>query len=138
MIVDVDPETMAVKIERFVITHDAGTIINPMLVEGQILGGVSMGIGNSFFEKLVYDDNGQLLTASFMDYLLPQATDMPPRIELGHIESPSPLNLLGIKGVGEAGLSQFLPVLFRQSKMPCQNFICKLLRRRSHPADYGN
>ncbi|HMD90097.1 MAG TPA: xanthine dehydrogenase family protein molybdopterin-binding subunit [Anaerolineaceae bacterium] len=103
MIVDVDPETMAVKIERFVITHDAGTLINPMLVEGQIIGGVSMGIGNSFFEKLVYDDNGQLLTASFMDYLLPQATDMPPKIELGHIESPSPLNPLGIKGVGEAG-----------------------------------
>jgi CO/xanthine dehydrogenase Mo-binding subunit len=74
-----------------------------MLVEGQVLGGVSMGIGNSFFEKLVYDDNGQLLTASFMDYLVPQATDMPPRVELGHIESPSPLNPLGIKGVGEAG-----------------------------------
>jgi aerobic carbon-monoxide dehydrogenase large subunit len=103
LIVDVDPETMAVKIERFVITHDAGTIINPMLIEGQVLGGVSMGIGNSFFEKLVYDDNGQLLTASFMDYLVPQATDMPPRVELAHIESPSPLNPLGIKGVGEAG-----------------------------------
>ena len=103
MIVDVDPETMAVRVERYVIVHDAGTIINPMLVEGQVLGGVSMGIGNSFFEKMVYDENGQLLSASFMDYLLPQATDMPAKIELGHIETPSPLNPLGIKGVGEAG-----------------------------------
>jgi aerobic carbon-monoxide dehydrogenase large subunit len=68
-----------------------------------VMGGVSMGIGNSFYEKLVYDENGQLLSASFMDYLLPQATDMPPKIELGHVENPSPLNPLGIKGVGEAG-----------------------------------
>lgn len=103
MILDVDPDTMAVKIERYVIVHDCGTPINPMLVEGQVHGGVSMGIGNAFYEKVQYDENGQLLSASFMDYLLPQATDMPPKIELGHIESPSPLNPLGIKGVGEAG-----------------------------------
>jgi CO/xanthine dehydrogenase Mo-binding subunit len=62
-----------------------------------------MGIGNSFYEQLVYDNQGQLLTASFMDYLVPQASDMPPRIETGHVVSPSPLNPLGIKGVGEAG-----------------------------------
>jgi CO/xanthine dehydrogenase Mo-binding subunit len=103
MIVDVDTETMGVKIERYVIVHDAGTVINPMLIEGQVMGGVSMGIGNSFYEKLVYDEGGQLLTASFMDYLIPQATDMPEKMELGHLTSPSPLNPLGIKGVGEAG-----------------------------------
>lgn len=103
MIVDVDPETMAVKIERLVMVHDVGTPINPMIVEGQVHGALQMGIGNAFFEKLYYDENGQLLTASFMDYLFPQATDMPPKFEMGHLESPSPLNPLGIKGVGEAG-----------------------------------
>ncbi len=103
MILDVDAETMAVKIERLAIVHDCGTTINPMIVEGQIHGGIQMGIGNAFFEKIFYDENGQLLTASFMDYLFPQATDMPARIEMGHLETPTPLNPLGIKGVGEAG-----------------------------------
>ncbi len=103
MIVEIDPVTFDVKIERFVLVHDCGVVINPMILEGQVMGGVHMGIGNSFYEKLVYDENGQLLTASFMDYLIPEATDMPPKIELGHVESPSPLNPLGMKGVGEAG-----------------------------------
>jgi CO/xanthine dehydrogenase Mo-binding subunit len=71
-------------------------------VDGQIHGGVAHGIGNAFYEKLVYDENGQLLTASFMDYLLPTALDVPD-IEVAHVETPSPLNPLGIKGVGEAG-----------------------------------
>ncbi|MCX6056049.1 MAG: xanthine dehydrogenase family protein molybdopterin-binding subunit [Chloroflexi bacterium] len=103
MIVEVDPETLKVKIERFVLVHDCGTVINPLLLEGQIQGGISMGIGNAFYEKISYDENGQLLTASFMDYLMPQATDMPKRMEIGHLINPSPLNPLGIKGVGEAG-----------------------------------
>ncbi len=103
MIVEIDPETMELKIKRFVIVHDCGTVINPLLLEGQVEGGVSMGIGNAFYEKMVYDENGQLLTASFMDYLMPQATDMPPKIEIGHLTTTSPLNPLGIKGVGEAG-----------------------------------
>jgi CO/xanthine dehydrogenase Mo-binding subunit len=103
MFVDVDPETMKPKIERLVMVHDVGTPINPMVVEGQVHGGIQMGIGNAFYEKIAYDETGQLLSASFMDYLCPQASDMPPRIETGHIEVPSPLNPLGIKGVGEAG-----------------------------------
>lgn len=103
MIVEVDPETMLVEIKRLVIAHDCGTILNPMIVEGQIHGGVSMGIGQSFYEQLVYDENGQLLNASFMDYLLPRSTDMPRRIEIAHLETPSPLNPMGSKGVGEAG-----------------------------------
>jgi len=114
MIVDVDPETMAVKIERLVMVHDCGTPINPMLVEGQIHGGVQLGIGNAFYEKIHYDETGQLLTASFMDYLFPQATDMPPKIELGHIETLTPLNPLGIKGVGEAGAIP-TPAVFNQA-----------------------
>ncbi len=102
MIVEVDPETAAVKIKRYLVVHDCGTIINPLLVDGQIHGGVAHGIGNAFFEALVYDEQGQLLNASFMDYLLPTATDVP-AIETAHRETPSPFNALGLKGVGEAG-----------------------------------
>lgn len=107
MIVEVDPESFKVKIQRFVIVHDCGTVINPLLLDGQIQGAVSMGVGNAFYERLAYDPDGQLLTASFMDYLIPQATDMPPKMELGHGHTRSPLNPLGLKGVGEAGV---LPV----------------------------
>lgn len=77
-------------------------MINPLLVEGQIHGGVAQGIGNAFYEQLVYDEQGQLMNASFMDYLLPTATDVPP-IETDHRETPSPFNSVGLKGVGEAG-----------------------------------
>jgi carbon-monoxide dehydrogenase large subunit len=103
MRVDVDPQSMDVRVEKYVIVHDCGRVVNPMLLEGQVLGGVHMGIGNAFYELLKYDSNGQLLSASFMDYLVPQATDMPDEIIVGHIENPSPLNPLGMKGVGEAG-----------------------------------
>jgi CO/xanthine dehydrogenase Mo-binding subunit len=102
MIVEVDPETANVKILRYLVVHDCGTIINPLLVEGQIHGGVAHGIGNAFYESLVYDGQAQLLNASFMDYLLPTATDVP-SIETAHRETPSPFNVLGLKGVGEAG-----------------------------------
>jgi carbon-monoxide dehydrogenase large subunit len=102
MIVEVDPETAMVEIRRYVVVHDCGKVINPLLVDAQVQGGVAHGIGNAFYEQLVYDDDGQLLNASFMDYLLPTATDVP-RVEIGHVETPSPLNPLGVKGVGEAG-----------------------------------
>ena len=102
MIVEVDPETMMVAVKRYVVVHDCGTVINPMILEGQIHGGVAQGIGNAFYEQLVFDDYGQLLTASFMDYLLPTATDVP-HVETDHQETPSPLNPLGVKGAGEAG-----------------------------------
>jgi aerobic carbon-monoxide dehydrogenase large subunit len=102
VLVEVDPETAMVKVLRYVVVHDCGTIINPLLVEGQIHGGVAQGIGNAFFEQLVYDEQGQLMNASFMDYLLPTATDVP-HIETDHRETPSPFNPMGLKGVGEAG-----------------------------------
>jgi CO/xanthine dehydrogenase Mo-binding subunit len=102
MIVEVDPETAMLEVKRYVVVHDCGKVINPMIVEGQIHGGVAHGIGNAFYEQLVYDENGQLKTASFMDYLLPTARDVP-EIETAHVETPSPLNPLGVKGVGEAG-----------------------------------
>jgi CO/xanthine dehydrogenase Mo-binding subunit len=114
MIVEVDPQTMMVEMKHLVVAHDCGTIINPLIVDGQIHGGVSMGIGQSFYEKLIYDENGQLLNASLMDYLLPRATDMPAQVEIHHQETPSPLNPLGAKGVGEAGVIPF-PALFAQA-----------------------
>lgn len=102
MVLQVDPETAMVEIQRYVVVHDCGAIINPAIVEGQIHGGVAHGIGNAFYEQLVCDPDGQLRNASLMDYLLPTATDVP-SIETAHIETPSPLNPLGTKGVGEAG-----------------------------------
>ena len=102
MIVEVDPETMLVDIKKYVVVHDCGEVINPMILEGQIQGGVAQGIGNAFYEKLMFDESGQLLNASFMDYLLPTALDVP-NIESDHVTTPSPLNPMGIKGAGEAG-----------------------------------
>ncbi len=102
LVVEVDPETHGVEILRYVVVHDCGTVINPMIVEGQIHGGVALGIGNAFYEELVFDEVGGVTNASFMDYLLPTATDVP-SIETAHRETPSPLNPLGVKGVGEAG-----------------------------------
>lgn len=114
MIVEVDPETMMIKIQRYVVAEDCGTVLNPLILEGQIHGGVSMGLGNSYYEKLHYDEGGQLLNASFADYLLVSSTEMPSRIEVGHLETPSPLNELGSKGVGEAGAIP-VPALFAQA-----------------------
>ena len=102
MILEVDPETMDVDIIKYVVVHDAGRVINPLIVDGQVHGGVAQGVGNAFYERLVYDDHGQLLSGTFMDYLLPTSLDVPP-VEVGHQETLSPLNPLGIKGAGEAG-----------------------------------
>jgi len=113
MILEIDPETMMIKIRRYVVAEDCGTVLNPLILEGQIHGGVSMGLGNAYYEKLHMDENGQLLNASFADYLLVSSTEMP-RIEVAHLETPSPLNELGAKGVGEAGAIP-VPALFAQA-----------------------
>ncbi|WP_396454745.1 aerobic carbon-monoxide dehydrogenase large subunit [Actinomadura sp.] len=102
-IVEVDPDTAEIAILRYAVVHDCGRLINPMVVEGQIHGGVAQGIGGALYERMAYDEAGQLLNASFMDFLMPYATEIP-RIETGHLETPSPLNPLGIKGAGEAGV----------------------------------
>jgi CO/xanthine dehydrogenase Mo-binding subunit len=102
-IVETDPETAEISILRYAVVHDCGTLINPMIVEGQIHGGVAQGIGGALYERLVYDENGQLLNASFMDFLLPYASEIP-EIETDHLQTRSPLNPLGIKGAGEAGV----------------------------------
>ncbi len=112
MIVEVEPETFLVKIHRYIVVHDCGRVINPLILDGQIHGGVAQGLGNAFYEQLVYDDAGQILNASFMDFLLPTALDVP-RIEIGHEETPSPLNPLGIKGAGEAGAIPAAPLFLQ-------------------------
>ena len=101
--VRVDPKTYRLEILKYVVVHDCGRLINPLVVEGQIEGGVAQGIGGAFYERLAYDDEGQLRNASFMEFLMPYATEIP-GIEIDHIETPSPLNPLGIKGAGEAGV----------------------------------
>jgi carbon-monoxide dehydrogenase large subunit len=100
--VEVDRMTGSVKLLNYAVAHDSGALINPLIVDGQVQGGVAHGIGNALLEWMKYDENGQPLTTTFADYLLPMATDVPTcRIE--HIESPTPLNPLGVKGAGEGG-----------------------------------
>jgi aerobic carbon-monoxide dehydrogenase large subunit len=100
--VDVDVETGRVEIVRYVVVEDCGTILNPLVVDGQIQGGVAQGIGSALYEEIVYDENGQLLTGTLMDYLPPTAADVP-RVEIAHIETPSPYTAGGMKGMGEGG-----------------------------------
>jgi len=104
VIVETDPETAEIKILKYAVVHDCGTIINPMIVEGQIHGGVAQGVGGALYERMAYDDSGQLQNASFMDFLMPYVTEVPESIDIDHLETPSPLNPLGIKGAGEAGV----------------------------------
>lgn len=113
MIIEIDPQTMMLEIKKYVTVHDCGNVINPLILDGQIQGGVAQGIGNAFYEQLIFDDMGQIINASFMDYLLPGASDVP-RIEVGHQVTPSPLNPLGVKGAGEAGAIPVGP-LFAQA-----------------------
>lgn len=102
VLVEVDRETGMVKVLDHLIAHDCGTVINPMIVEGQVHGGVAQSVGGALLEELVYSDDGQIQTTTFMDYLVPTATDMPP-MDVMHMETPSPHIPGGIKGVGEAG-----------------------------------
>lgn len=99
---EVDAETGLIRLARYVVVHDCGRMINPMLVEGQVLGGVVHGIGQSLYEWMQYDGDGQPLTTNYGDYLLPTAPEIP-RIEIHHMESPTPLNPLGVKGAAESG-----------------------------------
>jgi carbon-monoxide dehydrogenase large subunit len=101
-IVEVDVETGRVTLDNYAVAHDCGTVVNPMLVEGQIIGGAVQGLGGVLCEAIAYDANGQLLSGSLMDYALPTAGDIP-GITIIHQHSPSPLNPLGVKGVGEGG-----------------------------------
>jgi carbon-monoxide dehydrogenase large subunit len=101
-IVEVDPETGRVRIERFIVAEDAGRLVNPMIVDGQITGGVAQGIGNALLEEIVYDETGNILTANLADFLPPTCREIPP-IEILHLETLSPETVTGSKGLGEGG-----------------------------------
>lgn len=99
---ELDGDTGGVSVLDYVVAHDCGHVVNPMIVEGQVQGGLAHGLGNAFYEEFIYDDQAQPLTTSFMDYLLPTAMEIPPaRVE--HLEVACPLNPLGVKGAGEGG-----------------------------------
>ena len=102
-VVAVDPDTGAVDVVRYAVVHDCGPLVNPMLVEGQIQGGVAQGVAGALYERMAYDDAGNLCNASFMDFLMPYLSEVPTPT-IAHLETPSPLNPLGIKGAGEAGV----------------------------------
>jgi carbon-monoxide dehydrogenase large subunit len=101
-VIEVDPETGRITVLKYVIGHDCGTVINPLLVDGQVLGGFAAGIGNAMYEEQFYDESAQPQTTSYLDFSLPSATEVPP-VTLFHVQSPSPLNPLGAKGAGEGG-----------------------------------
>src|SRR5262249_46631826 len=108
--VEIDRATGHVQILRYVVSEDCGVMINPMIVEGQVAGGVVQGIGGTLYEHFVYDDDGNPLTTTFMDYLLPTSTEVP-TIEYGHIETPAPTPG-GHKGMGEGGAIGSPPAVF--------------------------
>jgi carbon-monoxide dehydrogenase large subunit len=110
-VVEVDPLTGAVEVQRFVVSEDCGKMVNPNVVEGQIAGGVVQGIGGVLLEHFVYDGDGNPLTTTFLDYLIPTATEVP-TIEYGHIETPAPTNPGGFKGLGEGGAIGAPPAVF--------------------------
>jgi len=108
--VEVDPETGKTEVIQFVAADDFGVIVNPMIVEGQVHGGITQGIGQALLENVIYDDNGQLLTASYMDYAMPRADDVP-SYKLSTHETVCPGNPMGMKGCGEAGAIGSPPAL---------------------------
>ncbi|HMI96116.1 MAG TPA: xanthine dehydrogenase family protein molybdopterin-binding subunit [Micropepsaceae bacterium] len=131
---EVDPETGAVDIRKFVIAHDCGRIINPMIVDGQILGGVAHGIGNALYEWMGFDAECQPITATLADYLLVGSTETP-RIDLLHMESPSPLNPLGVKGVGECGVMPVAPAIMSAIEDALSPFGVRIARTPVTPAE---
>ena len=105
VVVKVDGETGEILIERFVVAYDVGKAINPGLVEGQIHGGAAQGIGGALLEEFVYDEHGQPMATTFMDYLMPTLHEMPEVEVLLSEDAPSPINPLGVKGAGEGGIT---------------------------------
>ena len=101
-VIEVDPELCTIAVKRYVCIHDCGRMINPTIVDGQVMGGIAQGVGGAFYERCEFDEEGTPLNANFMDFLMPYATEVP-NAEIIHSETPSPLNPLGVKGVGEAG-----------------------------------
>ena len=105
-----DADTGEVELQRYIAVDDCGNIINPLIVEGQVHGGIAQGVGQALYEEAIYDETGQMLTGSFMDYALPKAHNFP-RFELDNTVTPSPVNPMGVKGVGEAGTIGSTPAI---------------------------
>jgi carbon-monoxide dehydrogenase large subunit len=132
--VEVDVETGAVRILRLVLAHDCGRIIHPMIVDGQLLGGAAHGIANALFEWMGFDETAQPVTTNFGEYLLITATEMPP-VDIIHQESPTPLNPLGIKGVGESGVIPTPAAVVSAIEDALSPFHVKLAQAPLRPAD---
>src|SRR5690349_1190200 len=111
VVLEVDPETGAVTVRRWIVAHDCGHVLEPGIVDGQIHGAVVQGLPDALNEQLAYDEGGQRLTATLMDYVLATASDAPAAFELRHLESPTPLNPLGAKGAGEGGIMPVHPLM---------------------------
>ena len=109
-VVEVDPDTGKVELKRYISVDDCGNVINPMIVDGQVHGGLAQGIGQALMEEAVYSEDGQLITGSFMDYQMPRAEDFP-HFELSRTVTPTPVNPMGAKGVGEAGTIGSTPAI---------------------------
>jgi carbon-monoxide dehydrogenase large subunit len=110
VVVRIDRDTGRVRVDRIVAVDDCGNVVNPLIVEGQVHGGIAQAVGQALFERVVYDSSGQVLTGSLGDYAVPRAADMPPML-LGHTVTPTPFNPLGAKGVGEAGTNGCPPAI---------------------------
>ena len=119
--IEIDKETGEPKLLKMVALDDCGNVINPLIVEGQVHGGLAQGIGQAMFEEVIYDQEGQLITGSFMDYVMPRATDFP-QFELDRTETPTPVNPLGAKGVGEAGTIGSTPCIVNAAVDALQKF----------------
>jgi carbon-monoxide dehydrogenase large subunit len=110
VVVRIDRDTGRVRVDRIVAVDDCGNVVNPLIVEGQVHGGIAQAVGQALFERVVFDSSGQVLTGSLGDYAVPRAADMPPML-LGHTVTPTPFNPLGAKGVGEAGTNGCPPAI---------------------------
>jgi carbon-monoxide dehydrogenase large subunit len=133
-VVEVETDTGVVKILEYYVVSDCGTIINPKFVEGQIVGGIAQGIGGALYEELVYDENGSLLTSSFMDYLIPSSLEIP-NIQIFHHITPSPYTLLGSKGAGEGGAEGVSSVLISAVEDALEDYNIKITKTPLKP-DY--
>jgi carbon-monoxide dehydrogenase large subunit len=132
--VEVDVETGAVRVAKLVFVHDCGRILHPVIVEGQLMGGIAHGIGNALYEWMRYDENAQPITSTLADYLLVTAPEMPP-VELGHQESPTPLNALGVKGVGECGVVPIAAAVCSAIEDALSPYNVRITRTPITPAD---
>jgi carbon-monoxide dehydrogenase large subunit len=132
--VEVDAETGEVTLTGYAVSHDCGKMLNPLLVDGQIIGGVVHGIGNALYERMIYDAQGQPLTTNYGEYLLPLATEVPP-IKIGHVETLSPLNPLGVKGAGEGGTIAAAPAIIAAVEDALSAWNVRLSRHPISPQD---